>query len=160
VNLLPSSRIEALRRTGSGRASLLGRGAAADPNLFLFIGADPNTTWLSGSGVALDANGFVLTGAVAFTINSLMFLRLSMTLVRSERWGQRGGNDSCDFGESGGRVGNTASAPRSPVTFRMAVSSKLPGLGGSVIEETRAALCLSSSICRPAAIHASSQQDA
>jgi thioredoxin reductase (NADPH) len=31
-------------------------------NLFLFIGADPNTDWLAGSGVALDAKGFVLTG--------------------------------------------------------------------------------------------------
>ncbi len=31
-------------------------------HLFLFIGADPNTDWLSGSGVALDAKGFVLTG--------------------------------------------------------------------------------------------------
>jgi thioredoxin reductase (NADPH) len=34
-------------------------------HLFLFIGADPNTGWLSGSGVALDAKGFVLTGADA-----------------------------------------------------------------------------------------------
>jgi thioredoxin reductase (NADPH) len=32
-------------------------------HLFLFIGADPNTTWLSGSGVALDDKGFVRTGA-------------------------------------------------------------------------------------------------
>jgi thioredoxin reductase (NADPH) len=31
-------------------------------HLFLFIGADPNTGWLSGSGVALDPKGFVLTG--------------------------------------------------------------------------------------------------
>jgi thioredoxin reductase (NADPH) len=31
-------------------------------HLFLFIGADPNTQWLSGSGIALDAKGFVLTG--------------------------------------------------------------------------------------------------
>ncbi len=31
-------------------------------HLFLFIGADPNTDWLAGSGVALDAKGFVLTG--------------------------------------------------------------------------------------------------
>ena len=31
-------------------------------HLFLFIGADPNTDWLSGSGVTLDAKGFVLTG--------------------------------------------------------------------------------------------------
>jgi thioredoxin reductase (NADPH) len=34
-------------------------------HLFLFIGAEPNTDWLSGSGVALDAKGFVLTGAAA-----------------------------------------------------------------------------------------------
>jgi thioredoxin reductase (NADPH) len=34
-------------------------------HLFLFIGAEPNTDWLSGSGVALDANGFVLTGGDA-----------------------------------------------------------------------------------------------
>jgi thioredoxin reductase (NADPH) len=34
-------------------------------HLFLFIGADPNTGWLSGSGVALDPKGFVLTGAEA-----------------------------------------------------------------------------------------------
>jgi thioredoxin reductase (NADPH) len=32
-------------------------------HLFLFIGADPNTTWLSGSGVGLDDKGFVRTGA-------------------------------------------------------------------------------------------------
>src|SRR5436190_4526256 len=32
-------------------------------HLFLFIGAEPNTDWLSGSGVALDTKGFVLTGA-------------------------------------------------------------------------------------------------
>ena len=31
-------------------------------HLFLFIGADPNTDWLAGSGIALDAKGFVLTG--------------------------------------------------------------------------------------------------
>jgi thioredoxin reductase (NADPH) len=34
-------------------------------HLFLFIGADPNTSWLSESGVALDAKGFVRTGAEA-----------------------------------------------------------------------------------------------
>ena len=31
-------------------------------HLFLFIGADPNTDWLHGSGIALDAKGFVRTG--------------------------------------------------------------------------------------------------
>jgi thioredoxin reductase (NADPH) len=34
-------------------------------HLFLFIGADPNTDWLSGSGVVLDARGFVSTGTEA-----------------------------------------------------------------------------------------------
>jgi thioredoxin reductase (NADPH) len=32
-------------------------------HMFLFIGADPYTRWLEGSGVALDPKGFVLTGA-------------------------------------------------------------------------------------------------
>ena len=32
-------------------------------HLFLFIGAEPNTDWLSGSGVTLDDKGFVRTGA-------------------------------------------------------------------------------------------------
>ena len=31
-------------------------------HLFLFIGAEPNTDWLAGSGVELDGKGFVLTG--------------------------------------------------------------------------------------------------
>jgi thioredoxin reductase (NADPH) len=34
-------------------------------HLFLFIGAEPNTDWLAGSGIALDAKGFVLTGKQA-----------------------------------------------------------------------------------------------
>jgi thioredoxin reductase (NADPH) len=34
-------------------------------HLFLFIGAEPNTDWLAGSGAVLDAKGFVLTGADA-----------------------------------------------------------------------------------------------
>jgi thioredoxin reductase (NADPH) len=31
-------------------------------HLFLFIGAEPNTDWLAGSGIELDGKGFVLTG--------------------------------------------------------------------------------------------------
>ena len=31
-------------------------------HLFLFIGADPNSAWLTDTGVALDSKGFVLTG--------------------------------------------------------------------------------------------------
>jgi thioredoxin reductase (NADPH) len=54
----------------------LRRGSSGDDvrlpiqHLFLFIGAEPNTDWLSGSGVALDRKGFVLTGAVAAEIRS------------------------------------------------------------------------------------------
>lgn len=33
--------------------------------VFLFVGADPETAWVEGCGVALDSQGFVLTGAVA-----------------------------------------------------------------------------------------------
>jgi len=32
-------------------------------HLFLFIGADPNTAWLSEGDLALDAKGFVRTGS-------------------------------------------------------------------------------------------------
>ena len=31
-------------------------------HLFLFIGADPNTDWLAGSGIDLDQKGFIVTG--------------------------------------------------------------------------------------------------
>jgi thioredoxin reductase (NADPH) len=34
-------------------------------HLFLFIGAEPNTDWLAGADVALDAKGFILTGTDA-----------------------------------------------------------------------------------------------
>jgi thioredoxin reductase (NADPH) len=34
-------------------------------HLFLFIGAEPNTDWLAGSGIALDNKGFILTGEAA-----------------------------------------------------------------------------------------------
>jgi thioredoxin reductase (NADPH) len=34
-------------------------------NVFLFVGADPETRWLSGCNVKVDRSGFVLTGATA-----------------------------------------------------------------------------------------------
>ncbi len=34
-------------------------------NVFLFVGADPETRWLDGCGVSVDAQGFVLTGDAA-----------------------------------------------------------------------------------------------
>ena len=33
-------------------------------HVFSFIGAEPNTDWLTGCGIALDDKGFVITGAV------------------------------------------------------------------------------------------------
>jgi thioredoxin reductase (NADPH) len=70
--------VEVLARTSvtdlEGRDGMLAairwrRGASGEEvrrpiqHLFLFIGAEPNTDWLAGSGIALDAKGFVLTGA-------------------------------------------------------------------------------------------------
>ncbi len=40
-------------------------------HLFLFIGANPNTDWLSGSGVVLDPKGFVMTGTDAHRRSSI-----------------------------------------------------------------------------------------
>jgi thioredoxin reductase (NADPH) len=40
-------------------------------NVFIFIGADPATSWLEGCGVGLDAKGFVRTGA-ALPVTSVM----------------------------------------------------------------------------------------
>jgi thioredoxin reductase (NADPH) len=37
-------------------------------NVFLFVGADPETDWLDGCGIGLDSNGFVLTGPVAGSV--------------------------------------------------------------------------------------------
>jgi thioredoxin reductase (NADPH) len=56
--------LEAVRWRRSGSAEEVRRPVC---HLFLFIGADPNTDWLAGSGVALDAKGFVLTGPEAGT---------------------------------------------------------------------------------------------
>jgi len=36
-------------------------------HVFLFVGADPETQWLKGCGVAFDSNGFVLTGPATAT---------------------------------------------------------------------------------------------
>jgi len=40
-------------------------------HLFLFIGAEPNTDWLAGSGVALEAKGFIATGAGVGALHAL-----------------------------------------------------------------------------------------
>lgn len=39
-------------------------------HLFLFIGADPNTAWLEGCGIEVDAHGFVCTGATGHALET------------------------------------------------------------------------------------------
>jgi thioredoxin reductase (NADPH) len=69
IEILPNTSVIALdgqegiletircRSHGSGQER-----ACAIRHLFLFIGADPNTDWLAGSGIALDEKGFIYTG--------------------------------------------------------------------------------------------------
>ena len=70
VEIVTRANVTALHGSEGGLQEVCWRqnAAAADVckqirHLFLFIGADPNTAWLSGSGVSLDAKGFVLAGA-------------------------------------------------------------------------------------------------
>ena len=71
VELLTRTQIIALEgRDGLLEAVRWRDGAGAETrrplrNLFLFIGAVPNTGWLVGSGVTLDSKGFVLAGTEA-----------------------------------------------------------------------------------------------
>ena len=39
-------------------------------HVFMFVGADPETRWLQGCGIRVDASGFVLTGSAAGTFES------------------------------------------------------------------------------------------
>jgi thioredoxin reductase (NADPH) len=71
IHVLPQTELCTVR--GDRRTGLLGAswrngadGSLRDGdirNLFLFIGAQPETHWLEGCGVATDVNGFILTGA-------------------------------------------------------------------------------------------------
>ncbi len=56
-------------------------------HLFLFIGADANTRWLSGSGVTLDGKGFVLTGREADMTGPLETSRRGVFAVGDVRSG-------------------------------------------------------------------------
>jgi thioredoxin reductase (NADPH) len=69
IEVMYDTSVSALDGTGgmlqavSCRSHLSGdQRTCAIRHLFLFIGADPNTDWLAGSGVALDDKGFVRTG--------------------------------------------------------------------------------------------------
>ena len=71
IVLLPHTELTALHGQASGGldgVSWRDRRDGAEAkrelrNLFLFVGADPETEWLVGCGIAVDAAGFVLTGA-------------------------------------------------------------------------------------------------
>ncbi|MGF6603353.1 thioredoxin reductase (NADPH) [Paraburkholderia sp. GAS448] len=52
------ARLERVHYRGAGGIE----GSMTTHHLFVFIGADPNTSWLKACGVALDSKGFVLTG--------------------------------------------------------------------------------------------------
>ena len=93
-----------------------GRRRRAVQHIFLFIGAEPNTDWLAGSGVALDAKGFVRTGAeIGVGYRALETNRLGRVRDRrrarglgqaSRRRGRRGGagrRDLARFARRGGR---------------------------------------------------------
>jgi len=68
VELLAETRVTALEgQDGTLQAVRWRTGDGAEArremrNLFLFIGADPNTDWLASSALAMDRRGFVLTG--------------------------------------------------------------------------------------------------
>ena len=104
------------RRRGVGR-----RGRRPIRHLFLFIGAEPNTDWLCGSGVALDAKGFVLTGAErASDRRSLETSRRGVFAIGDVRCGfgqarcgggrrrrAGGGDAACLFGHDATRAGQS-----------------------------------------------------
>jgi thioredoxin reductase (NADPH) len=69
VEVLTQTCISGLEGSGGVLEAVRWRGPSGEDSrrpvrhLFLFIGADPNTDWPNGSGVAIDQKGFVLTGS-------------------------------------------------------------------------------------------------
>ncbi|RVC44183.1 cyclic nucleotide-binding domain-containing protein [Mesorhizobium sp. M4A.F.Ca.ET.090.04.2.1] len=79
IEVLPETEIVALegRQSNLERVRWRNRATGAETtrpirHLFLFIGADPNTDWLAKCNVALDAKGFVRTGAEVAPRHGLM----------------------------------------------------------------------------------------
>jgi len=68
IELLTQTELAGLRGSPDGLSCVSWRGRAggerevAMRNLFLFVGADPETDWLRPCGLAIDAKGFVRTG--------------------------------------------------------------------------------------------------
>jgi thioredoxin reductase (NADPH) len=71
VELLTGTKITGLEGRDGALEAIRWRDAAGVEtrrdlrHLFLFIGAEPNTDWLAGSGVALDGKGFILAAPEA-----------------------------------------------------------------------------------------------
>jgi thioredoxin reductase (NADPH) len=67
VEVVTGAEVTALEGEGGALSAIRWRRSGAETrqalrHLFLFIGAQPNTDWLTGSGIELDAKGFVATG--------------------------------------------------------------------------------------------------
>jgi thioredoxin reductase (NADPH) len=75
IELHPMTEVTKLRGDDEGRLSSISwrdkrtgiESTHEVRNLFVFVGADPETEWLAGCGIVLDADGFVLTGATTGT---------------------------------------------------------------------------------------------
>jgi thioredoxin reductase (NADPH) len=72
VELVTQAEVSGLEGNGGKLEAVVWRcRTAAEPvrrsiqHLFLFVGAEPNTDWLSDSGIARDDKGFILTGSAA-----------------------------------------------------------------------------------------------
>jgi len=70
VQVVPEAKVMALEGKHGLLESIRWRQGGAEVtrpvhHLFLFIGAEPNSNWLTNAGVALDGRGFVLTGGAA-----------------------------------------------------------------------------------------------
>jgi thioredoxin reductase (NADPH) len=72
VEVVTGAQISSLDGEGDSLSAIGWRARGSDSetrrparHLFLFIGADPNTDWLVGSGLRLDPRGFLLTGPEA-----------------------------------------------------------------------------------------------
>jgi thioredoxin reductase (NADPH) len=72
VELVAGAEVSALEGRDRALESICWRSRASGAetrracrHLFLFIGAEPNTGWLAGSGLRLDPRGFIRTGAEA-----------------------------------------------------------------------------------------------
>jgi thioredoxin reductase (NADPH) len=70
IEILTQTKVTALEGAGRALEAVRWRHAGSGEevrremrHLFLFIGAEPNTGWLKGSGIALDEKGFVRTDA-------------------------------------------------------------------------------------------------